>query len=115
VYAYDLAKTSRAVFKFLNLTRGFAFDPVWLEQDVWSGFIARPFGQVFARVETLLSELLASKGVRARHSEPIEGRGLIIDEIMRQIRNPHFSIMFRLLPTRRDGRDRPRSYRAARR
>jgi hypothetical protein len=92
VYAYDLAKTSRAVSKFLNLTRGFAFDPVWLEQDVRSGFIARPFGQVFARVETLLSELLASKGVRARHYEPIEGRGLIIDEIMRQIRNSHFCI-----------------------
>jgi hypothetical protein len=91
-YEYDLAKTSRAVDKFIDATREFTFDPVLLEQDIRSGFIARPFGQEFSSVEKIITELLGSKGVMARHYEPIEGRGLVIDEIMRQIRNSHFCV-----------------------
>jgi hypothetical protein len=92
VYAYDLQKTTRAVTKFLNSVRDFTFDPVWLEQDVRSGFVARPFDPGFTRAHEMLSALLASNGVAARHYEPIEGRGLVIDEIMRQVRNSHFCI-----------------------
>jgi GAF domain len=92
VYSFDLQKTTRAVSKFLYSVRDFTFDPVWLEQDIRSGFVARPFGSEFTRAHEILSELLKSKGVIARHYEPMEGRGLVIDEIMRQVRNSHFCI-----------------------
>jgi hypothetical protein len=92
VYAYDLEKTSRAVSRFLDSIRDFAFDPIALEQDVRSGFVARPFLPEFNRVEEVVTHLLQQRGVVARHYEPATGRGLIVDDLMKQLRNSHFSI-----------------------
>lgn len=92
VYDFDLQKTTRAVNKFLNSIRDFEFDPVLLAQHIRSGFVVRPFSSEFSRTHEMLSDLLQAKGVLARHYEPIEGRGLVINEIMKQVRNSHFCI-----------------------
>jgi len=92
VFTYDLKKASRAVAKFLDSIRDFVFDPVILEQDVRSGFIARPFRDEFTRVENALCKLLNGKGVLARHYTPSTHRTLVIDDLIRQVQNSHFSI-----------------------
>jgi len=92
VFNYDLKKTSRAVAKFLDSIRDFVFDPVILEQDVRSGFIARPFREEFTRVEDALCKLMTAKGILARHYTPATHRGLVIDDLIRQVQNSHFSI-----------------------
>jgi hypothetical protein len=92
VYAYDVAKTSRAVSRFLDSIRDFAFDPVALEQDVRSGFVARPFSSEFSRIEEMLSRAMRARGVMARHYEPASGRGLIVEDLMKQLRNSHFVV-----------------------
>jgi hypothetical protein len=92
VYAYDLANTSRAVSRFLDSIRAFAFDPMALEQDVRSGLVARPFSSEFSGVEELISRALQQRGILARHYEPASGRGLIIDDLMRQLQHSHFMV-----------------------
>jgi len=91
-YAYHEERTSNAVTQFLNVIGSFSFDEVLLEGDERAGFIARPFTPEFSDTEERLVSLLESKHIRARAYQPEGGRGYIIDEIQRQIRNSHFCI-----------------------
>jgi hypothetical protein len=91
-YEYNEERTSSAVSQFLNVIGGFSFDEVLLEGQERSGFIARPFAPEFSDIEEKVVSLLESKRIRARAYEPDVGRGYMIDEIQRQIRNSHFCI-----------------------
>ncbi len=92
VYQYDQQKTSGAVQQFLNATRGFAFDSIFLEERYRAGFIARPFQADFAEVEARVSRLLEMKHIRARCYHPSGGREYVVEEIQKEIRNSHFCI-----------------------
>jgi len=92
IYTYSEERTSNAVSQFLNGIGTFSFDDVLLEGEERSGFIARPFEPDFSEVERSVVSLLESKSIRARAYQPQGGRGYIIDDIQRQIRNSHFCI-----------------------
>jgi hypothetical protein len=92
VYGYNEQRTFNAVSQFMNLTASFSFDEVLLEGEQRSGFIARPFDPQFSDIETRIVSLLGSRRIRARAYQPEGGRGYIIDDIQRQIRNSHFCV-----------------------
>jgi hypothetical protein len=92
VYRYDQERTSRAVQQFLSSIQHFRFDPIFLEEDFRSGFIARPFKPEFADVETRIAKLFSARGIRARAYRPSGRTEYIIDEIQKDIGGSHFCI-----------------------
>jgi hypothetical protein len=57
-----------------------------------TGFIARPFDAQFDGIEDYLREFFQKKGIQVQRYEHTPGRGVVVDEILKQIRASHFGV-----------------------
>lgn len=57
------------------------------------GFIARPFTREFNNFEKYIRELLKRHNIRARRFVYRQGKGIMVEDIMNQIRTSHFGIV----------------------
>ena len=58
-----------------------------------SGFIARPFLLEFNSVENAINKILESRQIQARHYVSRQRAGIVIEDIMKQVRSSHFGIV----------------------
>ncbi len=58
-----------------------------------SGFIARPFTPEFNNLEACVTNFLEKRQIQARRYVYRQGTGIVIEDIMRQIRSSHFGII----------------------
>ncbi len=58
-----------------------------------SGFIARPFTPEFNSLEAQVQNFLEKRQIQARHYVYRQGTGIVIEDIMRQVRSSHFGII----------------------
>jgi hypothetical protein len=57
-----------------------------------TGFIARPFDAQFDGIEDYLRKFFQKKGIQVQRYEHTPGRGVVVDEILKQIRASHFGV-----------------------
>lgn len=58
-----------------------------------SGFIARPFAPEFNNLEICIKSILEKRQILARHYVARPGAGIVIEDIMKQIKSSHFGVI----------------------
>jgi hypothetical protein len=83
------SQTSEAIENFVRANSR----PVSNLNPYKSGFIARSFDKAFDQIEHTITAVLQNEGVRAKAYQHPPGGGLIMDELLKQIRSSHFGIV----------------------
>ncbi|MEZ5478426.1 MAG: GAF domain-containing protein [Thiolinea sp.] len=88
----NINNTTQAVEDFLDEIRDLEFNKEILEESYKTGFVARPFGGDFDKIGEAISKYFQEEKILARHYDTDIQGGLIITQIIKQIKESHFCI-----------------------
>ncbi len=88
----NISNTNQSIEDFLNEINNVEFQKDILKERIKTGFIARPFDSQFDKIGENISRYFQAKKIFARHFDANLHGGLIINQIIAQIRDSHFCI-----------------------